>query len=224
MFLIMGEQTLIQVRVDTQLKEQAAEVFDKIGIDIPTAVRMLFKATVREQGLPFSANIATASRQPSEAEALFQYVKNMIMYEPPIEGDDVNCIMILPLENGRDIPVAMFIQLLMKVPDGKITRWEDIFAYLSKLYDKEVWELPHRPFPHIDSHNRSIPYWRIVSSRGALEENRWNSREQQKKQLILEGLPVIQRGSIEGSYRVKDYKEYLFDYNVLKVIPDAKQL
>lgn len=38
----MAEQTMIQVRVDSEVKEQAASVFDRIGIDIPTAVRMFF--------------------------------------------------------------------------------------------------------------------------------------------------------------------------------------
>ena len=50
----MADQTVIQVRVDNELKEQVAEIYDRIGIDIPTAVRMFFKATVREDDLPFT--------------------------------------------------------------------------------------------------------------------------------------------------------------------------
>lgn len=37
------DQVLVQIRMDAKLKEEAAEVFDKMGIDIPTAVRMFLK-------------------------------------------------------------------------------------------------------------------------------------------------------------------------------------
>lgn len=124
----------------------------------------------------------------------------------------------MPLESGRDIPVTMFIQLVAKIPEGKITCWEDIFDFLGKLYDRKVYDLPNRAMPHIDSENRMIPYWRVVSARGVLGDSRWCSREMQKRQLTEEGIPVIQRGSLENSFRVDNYKEYMFDFSSLKVI------
>ena len=45
---------IIQVRMDRELKEQATAVFEEIGVDIPTAVRMFFKAVVREKKIPFA--------------------------------------------------------------------------------------------------------------------------------------------------------------------------
>ena len=72
----MAEQTMIQVRVDSELKEQAASVFDRIGIDIPTAVRMFFKAAVREQRLPFSTDVSSSdTREPSDAEKLMDFIQ-----------------------------------------------------------------------------------------------------------------------------------------------------
>lgn len=215
----MGEQTMIQIRVDSQLKEDAAEVFERIGIDIPTAVRMFFKAAVREQRLPFSTNVAEVQKV-SEADKLMEYFKGMVMYEPPIIGDDESCVAVMPLENGRDIPSAMYVQLLMKVPVGRITCWEDIFAFLGKIYGRQVSGFPDRPLPHIDTERKQIPYWRVVSSKGVLGDGRGGSKESQKEQLIKEGIPVIQRGSIEGSYRVENYKEYMFDFRKLKVNRD----
>ena len=53
----MGNQMVLQIRVDSDLKEQVADIFDQIGVDIPTAVRMFFKATVREKGLPFEVAV-----------------------------------------------------------------------------------------------------------------------------------------------------------------------
>ena len=34
----MSIQTLIQIRVDTDLKDQVTELYEQIGIDIPTAI------------------------------------------------------------------------------------------------------------------------------------------------------------------------------------------
>ena len=62
----MAKQTIIQVRVNTELKEQVTEIYRVIGIDIPTAVRMFFKATVREQALPFSTKPAREIEQTEQ--------------------------------------------------------------------------------------------------------------------------------------------------------------
>lgn len=44
---------LIQFRVDDDLKNQATEVYEKIGIDISTAMRMFLKKCVSMNGIPF---------------------------------------------------------------------------------------------------------------------------------------------------------------------------
>ena len=45
--------TVLQVRVDEELKNEAAELFENLGIDIPTAIRIFFKRAVAEKGIPF---------------------------------------------------------------------------------------------------------------------------------------------------------------------------
>ena len=45
--------TVLQVRLDEDLKNEAAELFDKMGIDIPTAIRMFLKRSVAEHAIPF---------------------------------------------------------------------------------------------------------------------------------------------------------------------------
>jgi len=45
--------SLIQVRVDDTLRQEATEIFEELGIDMSTAVRMFLKRTVKEKGLPF---------------------------------------------------------------------------------------------------------------------------------------------------------------------------
>ena len=44
---------LIQARIDDALKAEVEDIFQEIGIDTPTALRVFFKAVVRYKGLPF---------------------------------------------------------------------------------------------------------------------------------------------------------------------------
>ncbi len=45
--------SLLQVRVEDSLKDEAAQVFDRLGIDTSTAVRMFLKRAIMENGIPF---------------------------------------------------------------------------------------------------------------------------------------------------------------------------
>lgn len=54
----MAELSLVQARIDSKLKEEAMEIFEKLGLDAPTAIRMFLKATIRAKGLPFSTTFA----------------------------------------------------------------------------------------------------------------------------------------------------------------------
>lgn len=225
----MAEQSLIQVRVDSDLKDQAAEVFENIGIDIPTAIRMFLKAAIRVQGLPFSTAlqpdipaptvqaVSETQSEPSEAERFLAYFKNLAVYDPSAEEEDENTVVVLPLENGRDVPASMYVQLICKVPEGSITSMEDINAFLSKLYNRNVG-YPERPLPRLSADDTPIPYWRLVSERGVLGGGRAGSKEMQKEKLTKEGLSVVQRGTVEGSYKVENYKEYMFNFGMLKVV------
>ena len=44
---------MIQVRIDDNLKEQASILFDNLGMDLSTAVRMFLKKSVQIGGIPF---------------------------------------------------------------------------------------------------------------------------------------------------------------------------
>lgn len=50
--VIMSTSTL-QIRIDDNLKEQATALFDRLGLDLPTAVRIFLKKAVSENGVPF---------------------------------------------------------------------------------------------------------------------------------------------------------------------------
>lgn len=48
---------LLQIRVDEELKNQANAVYNEIGIDLSTAIRMFLKKSVLEGGIPFDTKI-----------------------------------------------------------------------------------------------------------------------------------------------------------------------
>lgn len=52
--------SLLQVRVEESLREDAARVFENLGIDTSTAVRMFLKRAVMENGIPFRMTLPKA--------------------------------------------------------------------------------------------------------------------------------------------------------------------
>ena len=57
--------SLLQIRVDDALKDEASRVFENLGIDTSTAVRMFLKRSVMENGIPFRM---TLPRNPYNAD------------------------------------------------------------------------------------------------------------------------------------------------------------
>lgn len=57
--------SLLQVRVEDSLKDEAAQVFERLGIDTSTAVRLFLKRAVMENGIPFRMTLPKA---PYKAE------------------------------------------------------------------------------------------------------------------------------------------------------------
>lgn len=49
--------SVLQVRVDESLRTQAAAIYEDLGIDLQTAVRIFLKRSVREKGLPFGMTL-----------------------------------------------------------------------------------------------------------------------------------------------------------------------
>ncbi len=44
----------VQVRLDRKLKKDAERVFENLGVDAPTAIRMFFKKVVATRSIPFT--------------------------------------------------------------------------------------------------------------------------------------------------------------------------
>ena len=66
--------SLLQVRVEDSLKDDATRVFENLGIDTSTAVRMFLKRSVMENGIPFRM---TLPKEPYRADRGFRAMQEI---------------------------------------------------------------------------------------------------------------------------------------------------
>jgi DNA-damage-inducible protein J len=65
--MICMSTSLVQVRIDDKLKAEATAVYDALGIDLSSAVRMFLKRSVLVNGVPFSMTLPRQSYQADRA-------------------------------------------------------------------------------------------------------------------------------------------------------------
>jgi len=53
---------VFQMRIDEDLKNKASNLYNKIGLDLPTAIRMFLKKSIIEQGIPFDTKIVSENK------------------------------------------------------------------------------------------------------------------------------------------------------------------
>ncbi|MBQ0108497.1 MAG: type II toxin-antitoxin system RelB/DinJ family antitoxin [Phascolarctobacterium sp.] len=53
--------TMVQFRVEEDLKREATALYEKIGLDLPSAMRMFLKQSLLANGLPFPAVLTKPS-------------------------------------------------------------------------------------------------------------------------------------------------------------------
>jgi len=58
---------IVQFRVDDNLKLQASSVYEKLGIDLSSALRMFMKRSVMVNGIPFSMILDEEDYDPGKA-------------------------------------------------------------------------------------------------------------------------------------------------------------
>ena len=59
--------TIVQVRMDTELRDSATETFDALGLDLPTAIRVFLKKDVAVQGIPFDVRAEIPNEETRKA-------------------------------------------------------------------------------------------------------------------------------------------------------------
>lgn len=63
--------SLVQFRVDRNLKDKASKIYEGLGLDLSTAVKLFFKKTIALNKMPFSINNDTIIESDLTNERLF---------------------------------------------------------------------------------------------------------------------------------------------------------
>ena len=71
----MYAQSLIQVRVDRPLKDDVSGIFEMLGMDISTAIRMFLKKCRMERGIPFAMTVPDEVLARQEAKRAMQELR-----------------------------------------------------------------------------------------------------------------------------------------------------
>lgn len=53
----------ITIRIDENLKKEAEELYDSLGLSLSTAIKIFLKQSVRESGLPFELKLNKETEQ-----------------------------------------------------------------------------------------------------------------------------------------------------------------
>ena len=86
----MSEQTLIQFRADKALKQEVTEIYESIGMDLPTAFRMFMVRSKACRGLPFPATLTSNVVTHTEALNAFAYLREQAADVPEMSLDEIN--------------------------------------------------------------------------------------------------------------------------------------
>lgn len=86
----MAEQVLIQFRADKTLKQEVAEIYESLGMDLPTAFRMFMTRSRMVKGLPFEATLPDTVITRADAKNAFWELRQQASEVPEMTLDEIN--------------------------------------------------------------------------------------------------------------------------------------
>lgn len=72
----------IAVRVDDQLKKEATEIFNELGLDMSTAVKLFLKQSVLTKSIPFKLALDEYSKE--EVEQAKKDIQKLVKEKPDV--------------------------------------------------------------------------------------------------------------------------------------------
>ena len=60
---------LLQLRIDDSLRKEASEIYSRLGLDLPTAIRIFLTRSVQVRGIPFDMVLPEENYKATEALA-----------------------------------------------------------------------------------------------------------------------------------------------------------
>lgn len=86
----MAEQVLIQFRADKALKQEVTEIYERLGMDLPTAFRMFMAKSKMVKGLPFEATLPEKTITRTEARNAFYELRQQAANLPDMSLDEID--------------------------------------------------------------------------------------------------------------------------------------
>lgn len=86
----MAEQVLIQFRADKILKQEVSDIYEQLGMDLPTAFRMFMKRSLQVKGLPFEAMLPEQVVTRADALNAFYQARQQMKDVPEMSLDEIN--------------------------------------------------------------------------------------------------------------------------------------
>ena len=86
--IVMSEQVLIQFRADKNLKQEVSEIYESLGMDLPTAFRMFMSKMVK--GIPFSVTIPEGAVTRTDAISAFERMRASAAGSREMTLDEIN--------------------------------------------------------------------------------------------------------------------------------------
>ena len=165
-------------------------------------------APVAEQTSAVEEEQASRTMTVQEAEPIESAV------EPNKLAEAMEPIIDYSTRSGRKDIAYLFIGEICSIPSGSLTRWKDMETKLSARYGTEVTRPQNVRWPATitmpDGTEIKIPYWRIVSERGAVRGDKMIEQSVQEEMLKVEGHTFIASGhGIFSGIKVDGWKEKL---------------
>ena len=86
----MSEQVLIQFRADKALKKEFTEIYEMLGMDLPTAFRMFMMRSIMVKGLPFEATLPENVIARQAAKKAFYELREQAETLPEMTLEEIN--------------------------------------------------------------------------------------------------------------------------------------
>ena len=99
----MAEQALVQARVDKELKQEVTEIYEALGMDIPTAIRMFFVRSKMVRGIPFDTTLPKGVVTRTEALSALDDMFKQAEAVPEMTLEEIGAKFDLTRERVRQI-------------------------------------------------------------------------------------------------------------------------
>ncbi len=86
----MAEQTLVQVRVDKSLKDEVTDIYEALGMDLPTAIRMFLTRSKMVRGIPFETTLPKEMVTRQEGLEAFEELRKQAADVPEMSLEEIN--------------------------------------------------------------------------------------------------------------------------------------